>query len=277
LALMFKLARCNKPHVMVNHYLTPAKKSVFVKRLGVASHIDRFICYGSTQVSFLTETLGIPAEKVELALHPADSRFWHPMPVERENLIFSPGNTARDNETFLKAVDSLDVDVVLTGFSPWVSGKQQHSEQRIPERVKYTRCTIEQVRDYYARSRFVVVPLMPVNFQAGTLATYEAMAMGRAVITTHNGGNIDVVRDGETGIYVPSQDAEALRRAIVRLLENPEEAERMGMRGRELVEQGLNLDGYARRVAQIVRDTWEQSRQSANRLSAVAASRNTES
>ena len=252
LALLFKLARCRKPHVMISHYMTPTRKSIFFRLFRVHSHIAKIICYGSAQASFLTDALGVPADKVEMVYHGADSLFWRPAPSAPERLILSAGNGARDYRTLLEAVDAdLGVEVVIAAFSPWVSGGQDYPIEQVPNNVTFARSSPEELRDLYARCLFAVVPLVPVNSQYGTLVTYEAMAMGKAVVTTANGGNVDAVRDGETGWYVRPGDAGALRCVIARLLGDPDEAARMGRRARELVEQGLNLDAYVEKVTEI--------------------------
>ena len=81
-----------------------------------------------------------------------------------------------------------------------------------------------------------------------------SMAMGKPVVATANGGNADIVCDGETGIYVPPMDADAMRDAIKRLLDDPELSHNMGNRARAVVEQGLNLETYVQNVADIVMD-----------------------
>ena len=260
LALLFKLARCKKTHIMINHYVTPARKGIFLRLFHVGSHITKFICYGTVQASFLTEELGIPPEKVELVLHPADPHFWQPMPVPAEGVIVSAGNSGRDYKTLLKAVRALDVDVVIAAFSPWVKWRQGQPAERMPDRVRSVRCTSSELRKLYARSQFVVVPLVPMNGQSGSLVIYEAMSMGKAVITTANGGNVDIVREGETGYYVPPGDHQALRQAITRLLDDPAMAQRMGARARKIVEEGLNLDSYIHDVTRIIQETYRQGR-----------------
>jgi glycosyltransferase involved in cell wall biosynthesis len=107
----------------------------------------------------------------------------------------------------------------------------------------------------YADSRFLVMPLEDVNFQAGVTAILEAMAMAKAVVCSRVSGQTDVVVEGENGHYVPSGDAPALRAEIVRLLADPKEAERLGANGRRLIEREMNLDRYAERLTKIVDQT----------------------
>lgn len=61
----------------------------------------------------------------------------------------------------------------------------------------------------------------------------EAMACGRAVITTDAPGCRDCVRDGDNGLLVPVRDAQALASAIERLLGDEVLRRRLGERGRE--------------------------------------------
>lgn len=64
------------------------------------------------------------------------------------------------------------------------------------------------------------------------LVAPEAMMRGTAVIASKTGGLGEILRDRETGIYVPPGDVEALVEAMLRLLEDPDLTERMGRAGR---------------------------------------------
>ena len=60
----------------------------------------------------------------------------------------------------------------------------------------------------------------------------EAWAQGAAVVATQSQGPAALVRDGETGLLVPVDDAPALARAIRTLLADRELAARLGQAGR---------------------------------------------
>lgn len=60
----------------------------------------------------------------------------------------------------------------------------------------------------------------------------EAMASGRAVITSDAPGCGETIRDGESGFIVPRGDAAALARAMARFLDDPGLAARMGAAAR---------------------------------------------
>ena len=54
------------------------------------------------------------------------------------------------------------------------------------------------------------------------------------------------------GFYVPPHDADALRRALIFLLDNPERRAELGAAGRQAVEQLMTVDQFADRIALIV-------------------------
>ena len=63
------------------------------------------------------------------------------------------------------------------------------------------------------------------------------MAASRPVVVTDVGGAREAVIDGETGYIVPAGADQAMAARIIALLENPEQAQAMGERGRRRVEQ----------------------------------------
>lgn len=66
-------------------------------------------------------------------------------------------------------------------------------------------------------------------------ALLEAMALGRPVVTTSAGGSAEVAIDGESGLVVPTKDAEALASAIEQVLTNEILRERISRAATERV------------------------------------------
>jgi glycosyltransferase involved in cell wall biosynthesis len=69
------------------------------------------------------------------------------------------------------------------------------------------------------------------------LGILEAMASGRAVVTTDVGGNREAVAEGVTGLLVPPADPEALALALESLWNDGEKRAAMGQAGRLRVEE----------------------------------------
>ena len=65
----------------------------------------------------------------------------------------------------------------------------------------------------------------------------QALAGGVPAVAFPLDGTPEVVLDGETGLLCPAKDAAAVEAALLRLLRSPQEARRLGARGRELVRE----------------------------------------
>ncbi len=246
-------------HVMIVHVLSVGKKTLFFDWLGIQSHVDRFLVYSTWQKRFVQGRWGVPPERVIWTPFQADGCFFRPdaVSVEPEKMICSAGLEFRDYPTLMEAVDGMDVQVVLTAASPWSKRADTTAQRPLPPNVTVRRFSLYELRELYARSRFVVVPLYEVNFQAGVTTILEAMAMGKAVVVTRTPGQTDVVVEGETGLYVPPGDPQALQEAIQYLLDHPDEAARMGANGRKLLGERMSLDRYVERLKKVMEEVSE--------------------
>jgi len=265
LALLLKLARSRRDLVLVSSRLMSRSKRPYLEYLHVQTHIRSIISYSSVQLDLAAKRYGLPTDRLHFELQPVDEQFWSPMEVEPGDVICSVGCVSglRDYQTLVEAVRGLPVQVELAVGS--LVASPTHQRQRaeliqealppntLPENVSYQlELPFLALRELYARSRFMVMPLVDVDFDAGVTAITEAMAMGKAVVVTRTKGQVDVIHDGVEGIYVPPRDPRALREAISHLLENPAEAERMGAAGRAAVLERHTLDDYVARLARIV-------------------------
>ena len=86
------------------------------------------------------------------------------------------------------------------------------------------------------------VYVLPSAYREGTpRSVLEAMAMGRAIVTTDMPGCRETVRDGVNGFLIPPRNAEALHEAMMRFVEKPELAQRMGKASRALAEEKYDV------------------------------------
>lgn len=85
----------------------------------------------------------------------------------------------------------------------------------------------KDVHRYLNRASIVLVPM-------SGFVLLEAASLGKPVITSDVEWHSEVVHDGETGFVVPASDPKAWAEAIKRLLSDPEKAESMGAKLKEL-------------------------------------------
>lgn len=252
LAALLKPLRKRPRHVLIAHRVSPKKKRPFLRALH--SEMDAIFVYAATQKAS-AEALGIPSHKLHLIPFHADARFFAPMSGMRvERRISSAGLELRDYPTLIEAVSGLDLEVRLAAASPWSKRKNETADRTMPVNVHAKGYNYRELRDLYASSQFIVVPLYENDFQAGVTTMLEAMAMGKAVIASQTTGQRDVIRHNDNGLYVPPGDTQALRTAIVTLLEQPEMAARLGANGRRTIETEMSLELWVERIARVIRE-----------------------
>ncbi|RPJ80670.1 MAG: glycosyltransferase family 1 protein [Acidobacteria bacterium] len=106
----------------------------------------------------------------------------------------------------------------------------------------------EQARALRLRDRFVFagfvrdvagllsafdISVFPSLWEGTPLTAFEALAAGKAIVSTDADGLLDVLTDGQDALIVPKRDASGLADRIVWLLERPEERARLSVAARE--------------------------------------------
>lgn len=96
--------------------------------------------------------------------------------------------------------------------------------------------------------------VLPSYREGVPCSTQEAMAVGRAVITTDVPGCRETVVDGVNGYLVPRWDAEALAQKMLCLVSDPALVARMGEESRRLAEQRFDAEKINARLIQMLLD-----------------------
>ncbi|RUL83888.1 glycosyltransferase [Tautonia sociabilis] len=100
--------------------------------------------------------------------------------------------------------------------------------------------------------------VLPSSFEGLPNVVLEAMRFRKPVVATAAPGTTEVVVDGQTGLLVPVGDATALARALLRVVDDPELARRLGEQGRARVESefraGVMIDRFAALYERIARE-----------------------
>ena len=165
------------------------------------------------------------------------------VPTDATAILFAPhiarNNTRKGGDLLEAALHRLGVrdDVVLlvagVGAEQWVG--------RIPQKV----IVLGYLRDdrlvamANAASDFAVLPSSVENLPNGVL---EAFACERPVVAFDSGGMREAVRDGETGVLVPSLDVAALADALARTIGDVAGRRAMGARALELAKREFSAE-----------------------------------
>jgi glycosyltransferase involved in cell wall biosynthesis len=93
---------------------------------------------------------------------------------------------------------------------------------------------------------------LPSLTEACSMAIIEAMAVGKPVVATRAGGNLELVEDGVTGLLVQRETA-PLADAIISLLNDPKRRERMGASAKERVSRSFTARAMAQNMESLYR------------------------
>lgn len=108
----------------------------------------------------------------------------------------------------------------------------------------------EEKKSYLNRCDIFV---LPSYFEGQPVALLEAMAYGCAIVASETGGIPQMISDGQTGILVVPQDAEALQRGLERVLSDAELCRELGENARRKVKKDFSIDNNMEELLQIYR------------------------
>jgi glycosyltransferase involved in cell wall biosynthesis len=95
--------------------------------------------------------------------------------------------------------------------------------------------------------------VLPSLSEGLSSAILEAMATSLPIVATEVGGIPELVKSGDNGLLVAPADPVSLARAIQHLADHPDQSQRMGMRGRERVEEQFTLERKILETEQLCR------------------------
>jgi PEP-CTERM/exosortase A-associated glycosyltransferase len=137
-----------------------------------------------------------------------------------------------------------DVRLLLVGGGHQESALQQQARNLgVENRVVFTgRVPHDQVQRYYDLVDILVYPRMPMRLTelVTPLKPLEAMAQGRMLIASDVGGHRELINDGVNGTLFRAGDPDSLVKAILMMLQHPDEWPGMQSAGREFVERERN-------------------------------------
>lgn len=166
-----------------------------------------------------------------------------------EPYVFSSGRSYRDYATLFSAIEDVDARLIVNARPYDI----QHLS--VPDNVHIN--DILPPAEFYALlagAEFVVIPLRDVPHGAGESHLIHVMAAAKPVIITRNPSVTSLVDVHQIGLLVDPGDVDGMRQAIRYLLNHPQEAKRLGRRGRELFIEHHSMEVFARKVHELVHE-----------------------
>jgi len=139
--------------------------------------------------------------------------------------------------------------ILLGGFDPNPGGLTKPEVQAWVDEGLLEWPGHVEVKPWLAQAGVFVLP----SYREGVpRSTQEAMAMGRAVITTDVPGCRETVIDGVNGYLVPVRDVPGLVSAMLAFVKNPDLVESMGRESRKIAEKRFDVHKINTRLLEIL-------------------------
>jgi glycosyltransferase involved in cell wall biosynthesis len=169
-----------------------------------AARADRVLFFSRAALRDAVE-LGLAEDRIDFV--PLGVRARREEPAPPGGHLLAVGRDRRDWATLARAAQALDVEVRVVG-----PGSVPGPLRLLPAVDR------ERLFELMAEAAAVVVPLADDRRTAGQLAVLDAFSVGRGVVATRAPGTEDYVTT-DTGLLVPTGDAEALRAALEEALD----------------------------------------------------------
>ncbi len=189
---------------------------------------------------------GIKANKIRVISTPVNIDNFlakQPLPAELKTekkviLMVGRKDKVKDFSTLFKAICLVYEKFVNLEF--WLVGNYTEEEKsKLPLPPKLTvklfgRTDINDLPKYYQAADLTVLSSTSESFGK---VLVEANAAGKPVIATTTTGAKEIIQDGHNGYLVPIKDYQALADKVLYLLNNPDQAKKMGENGLTLVKE----------------------------------------
>jgi len=223
----------------LNYFLLPLSKLV-------VKHADAIRVMSNGQKEKIIKT-GISDKKVRVISTPVDlSKYLNiDYKIDGKNILhIGRDDEVKDYITLIKAFKIVkekisDVNFIQAGADSEI--KKAMSQNNFLDIDVRGRLKHNELTDLYSRVNFLVLSSTSESFGK---VLVEANAAGKPVISTATTGAKEIIEDGKNGFLVPIGSYHKLAEKIIWLLENPDEAKKMGEYGRETVREryGDNLN-----------------------------------
>ncbi len=232
---------------------------------------DAFIGVADSHGEFLRDFEKFPAEKVRVIRNGVDCATFTPCPSARAEVrrelglddktlligIVAALRAEKNHGMLVRSAAKLrekfpDAHWLIVGDGPERVSIESYAELLgINDRIHLLGTRHDTPRLVAALDVFTLCSLN----EASPVSILEALACGVPAVSTEVGSVNESIVEGETGLLIPSGDADAMTEAVSRLLSNSELRQAMGTAGRKLVLRSGSLEsmveGYQRMALEL--------------------------
>ncbi len=236
--------------------LRPERRAIDLRfDLEAVAQVDSILANSSFTAQAVSTTYGRSAAICHPGV-PEPTRQWAPR--AKPHVAWITSSLAHKNAAgFLEAIriavherGARDLRVHAVGIRTPEFQQRLHENGLAEKVVLEPRLSDAGIEELGATSRLVAYPSIDEPFG---MVPIEAMAHGRPVLASHQGGPREVVEPGVTGVLVDPLDPAAMAAGLVELWRDPDRADRLGAQGRARYQKDFSLESFLDRFEVLTR------------------------
>jgi sugar transferase (PEP-CTERM/EpsH1 system associated) len=240
-------------------------------RKAIRPFVDHFIAVSRDLESWLVDTVGATPQRIDQIYNGVDSLRFHP----RDGTLFGAGPPGFFTEnTFVvgsvgRMADVKNYPSLIQAFLRVLKEEpaaREHFRLLIVGEGTSRRECIEMLREAGAEAlawfpgeradipelmRTMDLFVLPSLGEGISNTILEAMSTGLPVVATSVGGNVELVKEGYTGMLVPPGEPSALTEAMLRYYRNPDLIIQHGRAARRQIEASFSMEAMTQGYLQV--------------------------
>lgn len=224
---------------------------------------DGLIVTGKRVRKYYVDQLGLSQMKITEIQAPVDTKAYDPLKANKNDTIsqaeglsivyVSNINRVKAQEYFIQMAAYLNKR--YDGLKFFIVGSVFKTQERYQKKLLKMKDDLEiENLSFYGPSQDIAGILNATDIfvltsisEASPMAVWEAMSMGRAIVSTDVGDVACFIDNKENGFVVPIRDTEALAERVGVLIEDPGLRQLFGEKARETAKRSLDIEIVTRK------------------------------
>lgn len=230
------------------------RRQMLIRRM--FQHADQVVALGQRDRTTLATLLGVDERRIAVIRNCVPDPGARSVHVGETPLIVFLGRLSERKgvQELLLALShpvmkELRWRAVLAGDGPVEHYRRQAAAMGLSDLVKMPGWLgADEAQALCAKADILV---LPSHAEGLAMAVVEGLAHGLAVVTTRVGAHEEVILDGETGVFVPVGDKDALAAALAKLVTDPEVRNHLSTKGRAHYLNHFSMRAYMRSLEKL--------------------------
>lgn len=243
-------------HGRNNGIHTPIQQTIHQIESELVKNSDRVICCSRYMRREIHHLFGVPEENLHVISNGVQLIRLPEKTVVNQTILYVGRLVVEKGvQHLLQALPGLigefpDIRLVVAGNGPYQHELQEMAHGLgVEDRVEFTGFVSEKRRNQLlAQCRVTVFPSL---YEPFGIVALEAMTAGVPVIVARTGGLVETVKAGETGLCFNPGDVGELQNCLRQVMQNPERAETMSRRAKQVARNQYTWEAVARQTSEV--------------------------